>query len=46
MARLSVEIELPNFQLVDDPDGQGRGEYVMLEVLEIKLEKQGYKVKK
>jgi carbonic anhydrase len=23
MARLSVEIDLPNFQLVDDPDGHG-----------------------
>lgn len=41
----SVEIELPNFQLMDDPDGQGRGEYVMREVLESHLEKQGYKVK-
>jgi len=41
----SVEIELPMFQLMDDADGQGRGEYVMRELLEIKLEKQGYKVK-
>jgi len=45
MARSSVEIELPNFQLIDDPDGEGRGEYVMREVLEAKLERQGYKVK-
>jgi len=41
----SVEIELPSFQIMDDPDGEGRGEYVMREVLEAKLEKQGYKVK-
>jgi hypothetical protein len=45
MARQSSLIELPEFQTMDDPDGQGRGEYVMREVLERSIEKQGYVVK-
>lgn len=42
-SRQSVRIELPEFQLMDDIDGKGRGEYVMLEVLEAKIQKKGYK---
>lgn len=42
-ARQTARIELPNFHLMDDPDGEGgRGEYVMREVLEARIQKQGY----
>lgn len=41
--RAQNPIELPKPFLMDDTDGNGRGEYLMLEMVENRLEKSGIK---